>query len=254
MDAALDAAGDADVDAAADGGGDAASDAAVDAGADASADAGSDAGTPSITIDGTVTDAEWAGATVARNTMATDWGAGLNHLDALRVAVVGDQLYLAIEGAMEPTNAMVAFVDAQLGTSAGVFDISTLSDTTGSLDNAVSATLVAPATFRTDYAFGTRAMGRSAVASDDQLGWRDVASNPADFAWISGLETPSVCSATACETRIPLATLGAVSGASVGVFVRLGNAMGNDFSNQTLPEDAPATPMTVSRWLEVAVP
>jgi hypothetical protein len=30
--------------------------------------------------------------------------------------------------------------------------------------------------------------------------------------------------------------------------------MGDDFSNQTLPEDAPATPMTITRWIEISVP
>lgn len=226
---------------------------AMDTGA---ADTGADSGAPSIVLDGTVTDAEWAGAAIARNTTATDWGVGLNHLDALRVAVVGDQLYLAVEGAVESTNGLVAYVDAHVGDAAGVSDMSALTDTTGSLDNAVSSTLVAPAAFKADFAFGTRTMSHSGSGFDPDFGWRDIASNTADFAWITAADSgaPGVCSANACETRIPLATLGAVRGADVGVFVRITNAMGNDFSNQTLPEDMPATPATVSRWLTLTVP
>jgi len=217
-------------------------------------DSGEDAGTFSITLDGTVTDAEWTGAVVAHDTIATDWGVGLNHLDTLRAAVVGEQLYLAIEGQMEVTNGMIAYVDAHLGAAGGISDMNTLTDTTGNLDNAVSSTLVAPAAFKADFAFGTRVMSHSGFGFDDAFGWRDIASNIADFAWISSADAPGVCSANACETRIPLTTLGAVSGSSLGVFVRLGNAMGNDFSNQSLPEDSPTAPTTIGTWLEVPVP
>ncbi len=232
-----------------------ATDASADSGTrDSGLDSGADAGTPSVSVDGTVTDTEWAGAAVARNTSDTDWGAGLNHLEVLRLAVVGPDLYLAIEGAMESTNAIVAYVDVKLGAAGGVSDLGTLTDTTGNLDNAVSATLVASSSFKADYAFGTRVMSHSGFSFDDAFGWRDVASDSANFAWVDSAVAPGVCSANACETRIPLASLGAASGDTIGVFVRLGNAMGNDFSNQTLPQDVPATPMVVSRWLEISVP
>ncbi|NOY90750.1 MAG: hypothetical protein GXP55_06020 [Deltaproteobacteria bacterium] len=232
-----------------------ATDSGTDSGTrDSGLDSGADAGTPSVSVDGTVTDAEWAGAAVARNTSDTDWGPGLNHLEVLRLAVVGPDLFLAIEGAMEPTNAIVAFVDVKLGAAGGVSDLGTLTDTTGNLDNAVSATLVASPTFKADYAFGTRVMSHAGSGFDDAFGWRDIASDTTNFAWVDSAVAPGVCSAGACETRIPLASLGAVSGDTIGVFVRLGNAMGNDFSNQTLPQDVPATPMVVSRWLEVSVP
>jgi hypothetical protein len=84
------------------------------------------------------------------------------------------------------------------------------------------------------------------------MGWRDVASNIADFAWVDAAVAPTVCAAnTACETRIPLSTLGAPAAGTIAMFARLTNTDGTAFSNQTLPEDDPAAPQTVSVLLEL---
>jgi len=229
-------------------------DAGVDAGTAADAGPGSDAGpTPSIVVDGVVGDPEWAGAESVANTVATDWGVGLNELHRLRAWADGTDLYIAVEGLLESgaENAIVLYIDHTLGGADGVADPADLTDGTGALDNSLSAGITTPAGFRADFAWGTKDLARAASGFDARMGFRDVASDPADFAWIDAAVAPTACSATACEARLPLATLGAGATGTIALFARLTNTGGTDLANQCLPENNPASPGTVTTVVEI---
>lgn len=211
-----------------------------------------DAGTAiAITVDGTIDVAEWAGAPSATSTTATAWTG--NTLTRLLATVRDDSLYIAVEGTLEAgaENAILVYVDNERGSGTGVEDPITLTDGSGALDNALSAGITTPADFEADFAWGTRDMSRSASGFDDRMGFRDIATNPADFGWIDAAEAPATCGATACEARIPLARLGGSATGTIALFGRLGNTDGTMLSNQTVPMDDPSTPGAVSMVLSV---
>lgn len=252
------------IDAGDDAGGDAGEDAEVDSGMDdagmddAGSDAGMDSGAPTPTIDGELAAGEWD-ATAVTNSEATLWTG--NELRSLRAFTDGSDLWVAIEGIVEGTpatevNAIVMYVDADLSdTTTGVLDPIDLTDGSGALDDSISAGYRTDPPFRADFAFGTRGMNESAEGTDARIGWRDIASDPNDFAWISGDDAPAVCGTDACETRIPLATLGAVSGNTIAMFVRINDGTGMSFNNaQCLPEDNPSDTTTVTSYYTVDVP
>ena len=230
--------------------------ATLDGGADAtSPDAGgmTDAGMAAIAIDGVLASGEWSAATSATTSVASDWGPGVNELRSLYLLVDGTYVYIAVEGAVEAMNGIVVYVDGMDG--AGVCDLSTLTDSTGAVDDRLSAGFITPASFCADAGWSTRYFDRSAGADDPDMGWRDIdTGDPADFAWVPLADAPTVCSATVCETRVPRLTVGALAGETVSVFARLGNQSGTDWSNQTLPEDAASTPQNVSVFLEQIAP
>lgn len=240
---------------------DATLDAVMDATPDAEADAMVMDATPDgmvvfmpPTVDGVLSTGEWDGAMVATNALASDWGPGLNELSAVYAASNGTSLWVGVEGVIEATNAIVVYVDVD-GTAGGVRNMSSLDDTVGSLDNALSSTISAPSGFAADFAFGSRGMSHTGSGFDDVLGWRSITiPSTSDFGWIDNGEAPSVCGASACETRIPTSSLGVSSGGTVRLFVRIVNAMGNDTSNQTLPTDMPSAPDTVTASLSVPIP
>lgn len=228
----------------------------MDAGADAGTDAGTDAGSVDsgtmplpLTVDGVVREAEWMGATRIVNTVPTNWGATQNRLDALRTTISGGRLWIAVEGLVETTNAIVVYVDTDLvDTTTGLSSFTMLTDSMGSLDNALSANFINPTNFYVDYAWGTRAMGTDVApvtngtmdGFDERIGWKDVVmGDGADFSWIGFGDAPVACGATACETSIALGRIGAVSGDQIAMFIRLTNAAGDAFdSAQRLPEDS----------------
>lgn len=267
-DAAMDAERDAERDAGADAGdagsdsgsdADVGSDSGPDVGADSGPDVGPDSGSPVPTIDGVLGVDEWAGVPVVTNTEATLWDG--NELRSLRAFTDGTALWVAIEGIVEGTpvmelNAIVMYVDADLAdTTTGVLDPIDLTDGMGPLDDALSAGYRTDPPFRTDFAFGTRGMNETADGTDARIGWRDVASDVGDFAWISGAEAPAVCGMDACETRIPLTTLGASPGNTIAMFVRINDGAGMAFNNaQCLPEDNPSDTTTVTAYYTVDVP
>ncbi len=222
--------------------------------ADASSDAhaGGDGGTSGIVIDGVIGATEWSTALAARNTVASAWGEA-NVLSRVLAIVADGSLYVAVEGSLESgaENAILVYVDAERGSGAGVEDPITLSDGEGALDNALSAGLTTPSDFEADYAWGTRDMDCASTGFDDRMGWRDIATDPGDFAWVDSAEAPTSCGATACETRIALATLGGSATGTIALFARLGNTDGTALSNQTVPEDDPDAPGTVSVVLDV---
>jgi len=232
---------------------DAGTDAGRDAGADSGQDGGADGGSPGITIDGVLAPSEWTGAVTVANSVATTWAG--NELTRLLVMVREDRLYLAIEGFVETTNAIVVYVDNDLGNPTGVTTLTEVTDATGALDSALSipgsAPYTTPATFRADFAWGTRNMGRSAVGLDEFMGWRDLA-NPADLAWIDSTNAPTACSANTCETYIPLPLLGGVAPREIALFARINNGSGDMSPNQALPTDDPSTPRAISSLLTVS--
>lgn len=236
-DAALDAAPD-----------DAGIDAPIDAGPDARA---IDAGPPPPTIDGTIGATEWSAATSDTDATPSAWGAA-NQLRAIHALLRAEGLYLAIEGTVEPANAIVAYVDRARGTTEGVV-LSSLTDGTGDLDDALSAGIATPADVRPDLGWGTRDMSRAAVASDPRMGWRDfVRGSASDFYWVDAM---SVCGASACETFLPRSALdmgmGATRPRTVAIFARIASADGLMSPDQTLPSDDPSMPRTVSVVLEL---
>jgi hypothetical protein len=232
---------------------DAPRDAGLDVGADAGRDAASpDAGVVPPTIDGTIAPGEWAGATIAADATATIWTG--NELRGLRVWLLPDGLYVAVEGRIEGGNAIAVYVDRNRDEAVGVAFLATVTDSLDALDAAVTADLVTPAAFRTDLIFGTLDMGRSGSGADPRMGWRDLvrAASLADLFWIGAGTAPVACSATACETRLPRSELGGSAPRRLGVFARIVNNDGTMSPNQTLPTDDPAQPRTVSVVLEVS--
>jgi len=164
-------------------------------------------------------------------------------------------LYVAVEGSLQPgdENNIVLYVDRELETGDGVADPIDLTDGMDALDDGISAGFTTPAAFLVDYAWGTRDMDRAAVGFDARMGWRDVATDVSDFMWVDASVAPTVCAGnTACETSIPLTTLGIVAPTgTIAMFARITNTNGTMASNQTLPEDNPAAPQTVTALLEL---
>lgn len=234
---------------------------AHDAGpADVPVDAPSARGTP--TIDGAI-GADWpTGALLTSNATASGWGPTLNYLRSLRVTWDATNLYLGVEGSVEAVNALVVFIDRDYlpgSTATGVTRIASLTDGAGALDDAVSCGVTdMPSGLGVDFAWGTRGMlSKTAAELRAEIGLRELSCTgcAGDFRWVMG--DAAACSTAgaspACEVSIPWTAL--YGGAPppvprLGVFVRLTNAMGTDLSNQqTLPEQSPPAPATVTRVL-----
>ena len=159
-----------------------------------------------VLVDGIIGAGEWSTAVSATNTVATTWGAGLNELRRVLARADADNLYIAVDGVVESTNAILVYVDT--APSGGVCDLFSLTDGSGAVDDALSAGLRTPPSFCPDYAWATREMSRVAMGDDDLMGWRDIVRTPSDFGWFSADMAPSACSANACETRFPITSLG----------------------------------------------
>ncbi len=196
-------------------------------------------------IDGVLDERRWRDAVVAENRVAGDVpGRALTRLAAL---VVGDRLYVGVEGTLTPGDRLVVYVDAALGSSAGVTDLAALAAAAGRLDPALVQPLVLPAEVRPDLAWGTAAMPHTAVGLDDVAGWRALGSG---LTRIAADTAPLVCTASACETSLPLARLGGAPPRTLGLFARIVSREG-ELSNQTLPTDDPGQPQRVSVVLEL---
>jgi hypothetical protein len=202
-------------------------------------------------IDGVIGRDEWVGAALYVSTtpaVAPFEGDTLRRLHVLRTS---DHLLLAIEGTLEPTHAFLVYVDADVGSERGVIlSGKSLGDRSGALDRALSAVLFGRSELRPDYAWGTTVVPRATTASDDRIGWRDLA-NPTEFRTITGSTNVSACSVSACETAIAIGRGGIEMAGDIAIFVRLGDAEAN-LSNQTLPQDDPASPESVSVFARAA--
>lgn len=200
-----------------------------------------DAGSPP-TIDGVLEEWEWMGAEDARSEHPSDAeGSALRRL----VARVRDgALYVGVAGSLTPGDAIVLYVDHSLGQPGGVDDLRTLSDRDGPLDAAIASAEGTPTGFRADFAWGTTVMPHGSVGLDEAAGWRRLA-DAAAFTSIDAADAPTVCTASACETSIPLATLGGTRPRTLALFARLVRA-GGGWANQTLPMDMPDMPGRVS--------
>jgi hypothetical protein len=219
------------------------------------------------TIDGTL-GADWTSdALIATNSTASTWGTGQNELHSIRLCYDATALYFGIDGVVESGNAMVAYIDRDYdppgGAPTGVSLFSALSDSTGALDDAISAdfTLGADAgNYGAEAAWGSLGMASvAATAVDANAGLLLIApaggSGPdrrADFAWTMGSQTACSSANQFCETSIAWTSLfegPRPASGRIALFVRINNGLGTMSSNQTLPEDMPAMARTVSRVL-----
>ncbi|HEY8428854.1 MAG TPA: hypothetical protein VIL20_10785 [Sandaracinaceae bacterium] len=195
-------------------------------------DAGADAGVGGIVIDGVLDEPEWASAAVETNDVPAAGIFAGNALRTLRALRDETHLYVAIEATLTSGNAILMYVDRDLGGEDGlVLGTTELTDGSGALDRAFTKDFFT-ADLRLDAAWGTTRMPHA--ASDDAMGWRDIATNPASYRVLPGA---SACSAAACEASIALSELGTGPGETVAIAVRLGSAVNAAVSNQTLPED-----------------
>ncbi len=236
---------------------DASPDAPRDAAVDARRDAMPDAAPSGIAVDGVIGATEWAAATPIVNAVASNWGT--NALTSLRAVALHETLYVAIEGAVQAgsNNAIVLYVDSDLEAAGGVDTLFSLSDGAGALDDSISAGVTTPAGFHVEAALGIRAMSRTATGFDAELGWRDLAANPANFAWVDAAIAPVSCSATACEASIPFLWLehgGTTPVGTIAMFARIANHSGTAFSNQCLPEDDATMPNVATELLTIETP
>lgn len=184
---------------------------------------------------------EWPASTLlAVNDVPTNWGAG-NVLGALRAASDGVNLYVGIEGHAQGgefgPNAVVAYVDRDLGEGTGLASMSAVTDTDGAVDSALGGVLtVGAAGFGAELAFAALD-GDSWVpgAGGGDAGWRGL--DPAgDLPWL--LDGAVHSGPVAVEAILPLATVfGPPAGAprKLGLVVRIGNQDGAFLSNQSLP-------------------
>jgi hypothetical protein len=208
------------------------------------ADAGGrDAGMPGIdmgvfapVLDGVLYPGEWDLADVSVSHVTSEWGAG-NVLTELHATLQADGLWIAVVGHVDSGNAIVVYVDNAQDDGVGVADLSTLTDSTGAIDDALSAGFTTPTGFAADVAWATTAMSHAASDFDDTQGWRDIATDGADFHWLSASEARTNCGPDSCEAFLPRALLGGTAPRTVALFARIVNHDGMVSPNQTLPED-----------------
>lgn len=208
-----------------------------------------DGGAPAIEIeiDGVIDPIEWEGAILAEASVSPEGVfAPTNHLRGLHARRTEDTLFLGVDAQISEGNAIVVFLDRDLGGATGLTSPTVLEDRTGALDLALSKVMFMPAELRIDFAWGTLDLARAAL-EDDRLGWRDVGFDPSTFGVVSA---PTVCGASACETAISLEAIDALPSESFGVFARLVDADADVFSNQTLPLD-PSEPDFVTTYLTI---
>jgi len=202
---------------------------------------------PGIVVDGVIDPAEWAAAGVFTNDVPAAGEFAGNALRTLRALRDETHVHVAIEATLLPSRAILMYVDGDLGGADGLVSPTPLTDTLGALDRALTKELVTDAEMRIDLAWGTTRMSHG--GSDDTIGWRDVATDPSAFRVVAGA---SACSASACETSIPLSALGPVG--DVALFVRLGSTTTLALSNQTLPLDDPSAAESASTFALLLAP
>jgi len=204
-------------------------------------------GTP--TIDGVITmgDSDWTeDQSVAVGNTPTDWGD--NFMDALFIAYDDTHFYVGVSGWVESQNALAVYIDVDYGPgSAGLGSIASATDADGTLDNALSADIsITDSSYAADMAVGTVGMAGVNEGLEDGAGWRRIGENPSDFPWIMGTVAAG---GSAMEAAVSFDDLfGGVpeKGTKIAVFARLVNQDGQHLANQTLPQDNPENPKSVS--------
>ncbi|MFO0627267.1 MAG: hypothetical protein U0325_16780 [Polyangiales bacterium] len=240
-------------------------DATVPTDGDVAADAATTGARGTPILDG-VLGTDWPSVSlVAENPTPSPWGPALNALRALRVAWDDQNLYVGVSGVVESTNALVVFLDRDVSTSpTGLRAPSSLTDSTGALDDAVSCAIDAtPAGFGAEFAWGTVGMQRkSATELRPEVGLRDVtcARCAGDLGWIAGDAAVCVGGATpACEVAIPWVAIYGQAGRpprpTLGLFVRVTNRDGSAVAPQvSLPRDPSSNARAVTAAAIVAPP
>jgi hypothetical protein len=162
------------------------------------------------------------------------WG-GNNVLDTLYVGFDDAKLYLGVAGKVETgntTNAMLVYLDTQSG---GVANIASLTDGAGQPDNALSAGFDASGVtgFGADFGFGFLGNGTAGLRGFADAG---------NFPWFTTDVAVAGASDAGFEAALPWAALlggpPPADGATVRLFVRLGNDTGFQQSDESLPADA----------------
>jgi hypothetical protein len=216
-----------------------------------------DGGGPAgIVVDGVIDASEWDGVASFANTISTD-GTPFegSALLSLRAVQDGVRLYVAIEGSIHESEAILMYVDREVeGADGLVLTTATIGDPLGALDLALGKDIRLPGDLRVDFAWATLDLGRAAEPDDARMGWRDLLGSPVDLRAIATERAPTVCSERACETSISLEDLGARASSPMGLFVRLGSAELDVLSNQTLPLDLAGTPEVVTTYLRLDPP
>lgn len=204
-----------------------------------------DAGPSTPFVNGTIGEREWEGAMRVESAVDTDREGSV--LRSLRALVEDDRLYVGIEGTVAAGDSIVLYVDRDPPGEAHGVDASALTDTEGALDAALAQrTLSLPSDFAIDFAWGTTRMPFAAVGRDDGIGWRDVTRDP--FTAIDAADAPSACTASACETSIPLSILGGRTPRRIALFARIVRA-GGGLTNQALPQDDEDAPSVIRSLL-----
>lgn len=207
-----------------------------------------DSGPAVPVIDGTIAEREWAAAEVEESEVESDREGSV--LSALHAMLIGGRLFVAVEGTVASGDAIVLYVDRDLGEGEGVLPHE-LRDRDGTLDAALTQpSLTVPAGFEIDFAWGTTLMPHHGVGRDEAIGWRDVARNPAAFTVLDTGDAPSACGATVCETSISLDALGGTRPRTIALFARIVRSDGG-LTNQTLPEDDGSRPNAVRALLRI---
>ena len=186
-------------------------------------------------VDGVI-GSDWIGVMPSSiNGQSSNWGVGQNELHAVYLAQDATWLYVAVDGLVEPGNAIVGYIDTDFGMGSGSVDFSTLTDSSGALDDALSnGMFMESSDFGAEVAFGTVGMA-SCSNLEDAAGWRRLKPGN-DLPWLQGevQATPN-----GFEARIALATLYpngmAVDGTSLALVLRIVSADGSSLSNQVLP-------------------
>lgn len=225
-------------------------DGGADGDIDGDADVGPDAGRLVPQIDGIIAESEWADAASASAITPPAPPFPFDRLSQLVAIRTDTTLYLGISGAISSGSVLMLWLDTELGSDEGaVLSGRVFTDFDGALDAAISEQiwLTDAPDFRPDYAWGTTFMPFSATAADAESGWRRVAEPTETFEWLSR-GVISQCRETQCETLIPLDTPGFTSTGTIAVAVRIGNTFGA-LSNQTLPQDDPNAPETLTTFL-----
>ncbi len=217
-------------------------------------------------VDGVI-GADWAaGDCLTLNGVASDWsGTPLpyNVLHRLCLTVLGDELFLAIEGQVEAHNAIVLYLDADYGAGTGLTTARDCTDAAPAVDNALCVSETDPAAapltvadpdFGAEIALASVGMAGYAGAGyptcsdlgqSTGAGWRRL-TPPGDLPWLCGQVVSTADAAGGrgvVEARIPLETVfGAAvpaEGATLALFVRIVNGAGTHAANQSLPEFEP---------------